>query len=247
MISKLIDLIRYNKDWPKYLYYKYFPPGNGDVVEFRLRTGDNVQIDADGRFVLNEIFLNHVYDVPGVDLTDAQNILDLGANVGVFTLYALSRSPNARVFSFEPSARNFQILNGNLASKSVRATAYRMAASNMTGTAVLNVSNTSVEYALNAGGADGEFVDCIDLKGLFELTGVDVFDMAKIDIEGAERDLLDGAPDDLLRRFRAISIEWHYTMPEAEVLANRLRGLGFRVSVEKIEGCIYLKGVQVSS
>ena len=50
--------------------------------------------------VVREIVAAHCYVKP-VELSEAKTILDLGANCGVFTLFALASAPNARLVSVE--------------------------------------------------------------------------------------------------------------------------------------------------
>ena len=79
-----------------------------------------IEMPADGRFVLNEIFLGRVYDVDGLDFSKIRNVLDLGANVGTFAIYVCSRAPQATLHCFEPSKVNFDRLHANLTTNNAR-------------------------------------------------------------------------------------------------------------------------------
>ena len=96
--GRLLELMKYNRDWLKYLFSRYRRPQPGGTIDFRLRNGQVIRLFSDGRFVLNEIYLERVYDIPGLDLTKCDAILDIGANAGVFALYAASRSPRATIY-----------------------------------------------------------------------------------------------------------------------------------------------------
>ena len=208
-----------------------------------------IEMLADGRFVLNEIFLGSVYDVDGLDFSKIRNVLDLGANVGTFAIYVCSRAPQATLHCFEPSKVNFDRLHANLTTNSAPAKAHRYAISTEPGTATLDTGGASVEYAL-ASGNDGapsvnsESVECIHLAGIFALTKVDHFDFVKSDIEGIEREIINACPDELLLRMGAITIEWHHGLPELETIAGRLRDLGFEAKPVSIDGCYYLKAMK---
>jgi FkbM family methyltransferase len=176
-------------------------------------------------------------------------VLDLGANVGIFGLYAASRAPKAAIHCYEPESTNFAILERNLAQAGGRARAYKMAVSAESGTGFLDIHGGSTEFALSSngsGGANGsERVECVDLDRVFELAGVDEFDFVKMDIEGAERDILAASSDAQLRRMRALSLEWHHPRAELETLAERFRRLGFRAEIEIVDGHVtYLKARQ---
>src|SRR5690242_4980783 len=113
-LRRLLHLVQYNRDWPKYLYHRHTSRDRHPTLSFRLRNQQKILLNWDARFTLNEIYLDHVYDVPGVDLGRCRTILDIGANVGLFALYAASVAPEAVIHSFEPEPATFERLTGNL-------------------------------------------------------------------------------------------------------------------------------------
>jgi hypothetical protein len=116
MLKRLRAVQQYNRDWLKYAVCRY--RRSDTVVRFRLRNGQTVTTVAEAAFVLNEIYLDRTYDVPGVDWRKCRSILDLGANVGAFALYAPFRVPNATVYCFEPALKSFRtVQRGNWLSK----------------------------------------------------------------------------------------------------------------------------------
>ncbi len=55
-------------------------------------------------YVYQEIFVDEVYSRDGIVLPPDAVVLDVGANIGLFSLYIASRAPRARVVAFEPLA-----------------------------------------------------------------------------------------------------------------------------------------------
>jgi FkbM family methyltransferase len=83
-----------------------------------------------------------------------------------------------------------------------------------------------------AGGAQAVRVPGMPLSDFMAEQGIDEIDLLKIDIEGAEIELLASTPPDVLARIRQICIEFHiFLFPDhaAKVAAvlDRLRSLGF--------------------
>ena len=232
MIRRLFDLIRYNRDWPQYLRGRFARPGRDELSTYRLRNGQTVTLKAEGRFILNEIYLDRVYDVPGVDLAGCRSVLDIGGNVGLFALYVAAQAPDVYIHCFEPDPTNFEILEGNLTVNRVPAKAYRAAISTTSGTGHLHAQGNSFEYSLGTAGPSTIAVDCIAWDRVFSLTGVERFDFVKMDIEGHEREVLAACSDDQLRRINALALEWHHGVDELETLAGRLRRIGFHATVE---------------
>lgn len=238
MLKRLIELIAYNRDWASYIYCKYQKLNPDQLVSFRLRNGQTVAIRADARFILNEIFLDRVYDIAGVDYSTCRSILDIGANMGVYTLYAASRAPQASIYCFEPSSENFSILERNCKTNGIRAKIFQAAVSGSSGVGHLVTDRSSVEYALGEASQMSEQVECFDLKKVFETTGEASFDFVKMDVEGAEREILNNCPDELLVKLKALAIEWHHGWNELELLADRFKSLGFKAQPIKLQGQI---------
>jgi FkbM family methyltransferase len=60
-----------------------------------------------------DIFEHRGYVRNGITLGEGACVFDVGANVGLFSLFVLSEFPTARVFAFEPAPPNFQVLRRN--------------------------------------------------------------------------------------------------------------------------------------
>ena len=68
-------------------------------------------------FIYNEVFVKQDYLRHGLTLKDAACIIDIGANIGIFTLFAKIRNPRAVVHAFEPIQDSFNILKLNVQSQ----------------------------------------------------------------------------------------------------------------------------------
>ncbi|HUE45519.1 MAG TPA: FkbM family methyltransferase [Aestuariivirgaceae bacterium] len=79
----------------------------------------------------------------------------------------------------------------------------------------------------------GTVVDQISLPSLLESFEFEKIDVLKLDIEGAELDVLESIPDSLLRRIDQITVEFHdfipgyATLDRIEQTRGRLEALGF--------------------
>jgi FkbM family methyltransferase len=241
-LNRFKRLIRYNRDWPKYLSLRR-DHGPVRTVEFRLRNGQLIKVSSDARFTLNELYLDHVYDVPGIDWSQCKQVLDLGANVGLFALYVASRNRDATIHCFEPEAKNFKMLLENASHNSkARIKAYDKAVSDSCRSAKLQFHG-SAGHALSDQGSVS--VECVDLAKVFELTGVERFDFCKIDIEGSEKELLHSATEDQIRRMGTISMEWHWPTSQMHEAAERLGAMGLRTECSVRDGKVrYLKAWQ---
>ena len=64
-------------------------------------------------FLYEEIFENRTYDKYGVHIKEGDVIFDVGANIGMFSIYVGLHYPNTKMYAFEPLAPTFNTLNAN--------------------------------------------------------------------------------------------------------------------------------------
>ena len=64
-------------------------------------------------YVYKEIFEDECYARHGITLPDGATVVDIGANIGLFSLFVLSRSPNATIYAFEPAPLVYDLLKAN--------------------------------------------------------------------------------------------------------------------------------------
>jgi Methyltransferase FkbM domain len=80
--------------------------------------------------------------------------------------------------------------------------------------------------------ATGAKIEVVTFSRFLSLTDVSEVDLLKLDIEGAELDVLDSIDDETLRRIRQISVEFHdFTYPDTAgrvgSIRQHLRAAGF--------------------
>ncbi len=141
-------------------------------------------------FVLGDVFLDEQYSVESA--TPPDTIVDLGANIGASALWFHLRFPQARILAFEPDPRSFARLRantGDIAEVSV----HQFAACRATGPVRFRVAEESWASSLAAEGNGPTIsvsgLSLADLMDRFALTRIDLL---KLDIEGAEYDVLEG-------------------------------------------------------
>jgi len=158
-------------------------------------------------WVLKEIFLDGAYRVPAqISMPPAPTIVDLGANIGLFTAFMFGQYPAARVTAFEPDRENLSLLR-----ESARRNGYGDHL--VVHEACAMPRNGPVRFATG----EHQFSHVVDLPDpqAAEVPGMDVFpslhgvDLLKIDIEGGEWRLLS---DSRFGEPRAVVMEYHPMM-----------------------------------
>lgn len=202
---------------------------SGMKFHLRHRTGDVA--------ILNKIFARDralsSYEPPSevaavLDAASAPRILDVGANIGLFGLYALTRWPGAEITAFEPDPENFRVLSRTVAANDTenRWSAVCAAASNAPGELRFAPGHGAKAHIAGAGDDGTISVTAIDF---FDQQGSGV-DLVKMDIEGGEWEILSD-PRFATLNARAIRLEWHVLKcpePDARAAAiGLLRAAGF--------------------
>jgi FkbH-like protein/FkbM family methyltransferase len=64
-------------------------------------------------YVYKEIFEDQCYLRHGIELRDGDTVFDIGANIGLFSLFVLSRCQNPTIYAFEPAPVLHDLLQAN--------------------------------------------------------------------------------------------------------------------------------------
>lgn len=144
-------------------------------------------------------------------------IFDIGAHLGLMSVISSQLSgPSGKVYAFEPSASTFGLLNKVLALNSGQATviAEQMAVSNAVGNIRFYLSsdlgsnsNSLVEkHHLNR---DAVEVACTTIDAYAKKQGIVLIHLLKIDAEGSELQVLQGAKEVLLNQRPKVILAIH--------------------------------------
>lgn len=128
-----------------------------------------------------------------------EKVFDVGANLGQSADIYLADFPDARIWSFEPSRSTFERLQDRFKTEQ-RVTCVNSAFSDRSGTADMELAKKSHLRRLIADGADGEELDApketvilTTVDSFCAKEGIDRIDYMKIDTEGHESQVLEGA------------------------------------------------------
>jgi FkbM family methyltransferase len=201
---------------------------------FRLRGGQSIRIqELTDLKTFWQIFLRKVYRVEASD----RIILDIGANVGLFSLYAARVAPAARIFAVEPFPATFNRLREFVQEHRLteRITCLNHAVTGEGGVRFMRDDSVpSQQRALAAAGepASGTPVASKTLAQLLREHSLNRVDLLKMDIEGGEYEVLLSTPPEVLRVVRRIAVEYHGDCaPHSKgEIFEHFRGAGFEVT-----------------
>lgn len=189
----------------------------------------------------NEIFFHRVYALPGGEIGPEDVVVDVGANVGVFSVYAAART-RGRIVAVEPFPQNVEFLRRNLrANGCERVEVVPSALSDHEGTLELAVAKKGTMHSIAPAAAEGGErvkVPATTLARIVEQRGLERIDLLKMDCEGAEGVILPTLPKDVLARVQRMALEFHdHLSPVShEALRALLEANGFSTTLRSKAG-----------
>src|SRR5512138_2123518 len=100
------------RNWPALL--RLLGKGRGPVA-LTLRDGTRYRVDSlMGAWIVKETNLDRDYERYGTPIVDGWNVVDIGAGLGDFTIFAARRTPHGRVYAYEPAPDSIELLRQNL-------------------------------------------------------------------------------------------------------------------------------------
>ncbi len=216
--------------------------GFSDAVRLRFRAPVSADVTirpaSNDIFTFNEVFCEQVYGAVPKLAPDVRTVIDLGANIGLASLYFLSRYPASRVLAIEPDAKNYALLCGNLQQPEIggRCKVLRAAFCGQDRPVTFippeqigHVNQGAiVEDPDPAAMSRAETVNGLGMNSILAHSGFDWIDLLKIDIEGGERHLFDGDVG-WLDRVRCMTLEFHDRTREESGFDDIINRHGFVV------------------
>lgn len=227
-ILQAIDYVLIKREWKMAGRHSYQLRSKHARYPLACRT------NTSDREVFRQIFVDREYRCLD-EVTDADLIVDCGANCGFSAAYFLSRYPRSFIIAVEPDSENFRALEANLKPYGDRSRAVKSGIwSHATGLVVEDNSDfgDGREWARTVREVHpGEepHLQAVDVGQLLDESGHQRISILKMDIEGSERVVFgDGSPD-WIDRVDNMVIELHGEEC-SNVVHAAMRDRGFSVS-----------------
>jgi FkbM family methyltransferase len=201
-------IISHVKNWPTYfLYYLGVKKGGGTFI---LRNGVTIS-DREGTAsgTIAVVFIRKQYG----SITGKNTIVEIGANIGTFAVYAATSDSRVRLYSYEPIKANYDVLLKNIATNGCgdRITAFNMGVASRTEERMFYLAS-SPEHSLCKSDipVNGTVtVDCLSLNDVLSNNSISKVDLLKVNAEGAEYEILYATPKECFDKIDEIRMEYH--------------------------------------
>ncbi len=160
--------------------------------------------------IFRQVFLDREYDIPFK--IKPKNILDLGAHIGLASVFFSLTYPCSRVVAVEPDNGNYSLLKKNIADFE-NIIALNAAAWSCDKTLSMHDPGRGncgfqVEDQASEEGSNRFRVDGLSIETIMEKNDMKFIDILKVDIEGSEKELFRDSPK-WINRVGIIAIELH--------------------------------------
>jgi FkbM family methyltransferase len=227
----LVNSIKNNRTLPP-LYLM-----NGLTIFHEELTEDEILFIFKRIFIENSYTKDHFYQPES-----SHTIIDIGANIGLFTLFCQSQARGSRIHCFEPTPLTQRCLEKNIIFNQLEEVVkiYPYAVSDRStlkqlrsATKYSTARSFFKYYTTNFGDlTTDEYTDTVQVISLDEvlkIVNTGIVDFLKIDAEGSEVEILTGASEDGLKKINKIALEYHDAIRPncSEILINTLARNGF--------------------
>ncbi len=216
-MKRIIRHISAHRNWVGY----YLAKINGHIrtgFTFRLRNEWDIHVPKRLLHTYKEIFFDDTYlgGFPPrvISNQSLDTVLDVGANVGYFSLMMASKFPDAKILACEPMPNNLAQLRAYNQELNTSLTIIPNAIAGKNGHQILffdeaDAFTTSASSVSVLDNNDQIKVETMTLHTLMSEYQLQEIDLLKLDCEGAEYDILLKADPNLFDRIHLIAMEYH--------------------------------------
>lgn len=208
--------------------------------------------------IFSEIFTDQQYFKHGIVVNEGDCIFDVGANIGLFPLFLNQSFNSLKIYSFEPIPSIFEVLEKNMELHSIKNvflfnygissenqaevvfTFYPNMAGNSTTKPLEKLQQRNVmesfltqeevEYCFHNQQVQGELRT---LSSVISELEIDTINLLKIDVEGAEYEVLQGIEEKDWGKIKQIIAEVHDVEGRVDKIKKMLINYGFETITEK--------------
>ena len=214
-------------------------------------------------YIFSEIFTERQYERHDIVIKEGDVIFDVGANIGLFSIFVKGVEPTAKVFAFEPISPTFEVLQKNIHLHSLEDVVlfnYGLSSENnpakiftfypnMSANSTTKPEDTlaeleDIEVDQNSSKIENLFEEFFQekeqvacevrtLSSVINELGIDSIDLLKIDVEGEEYEVFQSIEAKDWPKIKQIVAEIHDQKRRLKQISQMLADKGFKIQLEK--------------
>ncbi|HEY5730272.1 MAG TPA: FkbM family methyltransferase [Anaerolineales bacterium] len=208
------------------------------VIEAGDKARFNIRVNTSDILVIWEIWKAKIYDDTRFPIHAEDIVVDIGGHIGGFAVRAARLAHCGRVYSYEASSKNFSMLEKNQKLNDANNLhIHNKAVSHRRGKLrfFMPCNNGALGSLMQESDSPMETVQAITLTDIIRDNSIEHIDYLKVDVEGAEYDILFNCPAETLAKVKNMVMEYHEFDGDKRThrdLVNLLEANGFTVFVE---------------
>ena len=232
-IKILIKATNVFKNW--YLYpLVYFNIIKRDYVIFETYSDLKIKLRTRSTdlMALTNVWLVEEYSNFRINGNDI--IIDIGAHIGLFTLYASQYCTNGIIFCFEPVEENYSVLLDNITQNNLKnVKPFKSAVSKSESTITIYRNKDEAGHSMFSFTSHALKVNSISLKKIIDENSVNQCNLIKMDCEGAEYEIIESLPLEYFKKISKLIIEYHFADSKPKLvndIKTKLMTASFKIS-----------------
>lgn len=208
-----------------------------EVIKYQFEDGLNLLATEDVKVLFEEIWKDEIY-TKEYKIQKGDIVVDVGANVGVFSIYAGKKG--AKVYSFEPNPQVFELLRENIRFNHLedQVVAINAALGDTEDKVDLFIPNSSKVYKEGSASISKQYVGGLieilyddfkvykvqskTLESFIKEFKLEKVDLLKMDCEGSELCIIKNSNPDVFEIIKNIAMETHCFFYTQKELLNNL-------------------------
>ena len=248
----LVKSMNILKNW--YLYpIVYFNLTGKSHVIFETRSGLKlkIRVKSTDLMALTNVWLIQDYIpklpffFPDADSMDTwfkndDIVIDVGAHIGLFALFASQYCKNGQIYCFEPVGENYKLLLDNIKLNHLTSiTPFNSAVSDKSSKVKIFLHDDESSHSVYTANPNSNSVEVssVTLNDFFKKTKIKKCDFLKLDCEGAEYDIIDSITSENFGVIEKIVMECHFANSKPLLLKNLIKTLekfSFNINTKQI-------------
>jgi len=233
----LIKAIKTIKNWNLYIFL-YFGLLRDDLIfVFRNNFKVKIRVGSTDFYVLTNVWLLEEYNSKKIQIRKDDIIIDIGAHIGLFTIYVSQFCTNGRIYCYEPIKENYDLLAYNIELNNIKNTIiFQKAVTDKSSVVRMFLNQDAAAHSVFTESDEYVDIESVSLKDIFDSNEIKKCDLLKLDCEGSEYIILNSLPDSYFEYIKKIVMEYHMADKKPDLLQNlieKLSVLNYKLDIRK--------------
>jgi len=206
-----VNIIKLAKNWDE-IFLWYISRKKKDI-KINMRNGIAFYCSGPADLtMLTEIWAIQEYNPLEIPIKEEYTIIDIGAHVGFFSIYAATRAKKGKVYSYEPFQESYDRLTKNISINRIRnIKIYKMAVAskNQKRKFYTSGSHNGCHSLFQRGSGSMRMIQTTNLNDILKNNNIKECHFLKMDCEGAEAEIISSATAETLGKINIIAGELH--------------------------------------